>query len=531
MKKDAVRYETIGDVCSQLLGEDWADFDELASWPPYLFAIAALLLKRTGGYTRVLRNWQAGTSRSWNERAKDYAKQWRKACTAAPVGGVVKLPDPVARRWKAIVSAAGMELRLLERDERLLGRIIELLGICDEACIGIGLPSPSSGARDEFLSRGRLRLHRHHTLTPGIPASTLTVLPKQHTPRNGLTLRSMSHHLALHMGADSRAKWRALSHPYGSRLNVVLAPWPLVVKPRQFQEAQCDGVALAPKYGCFDYVPERAATALLRWTQELLAGAKDLCGRVDVVVFPEAALTPEQFEKVSALIDERAEGALLVAGVLEPGETGLPAKNRVWIRAAGHLGVTIRQGKHHRWRLDAGQVQMYGLGGALATDHDWWEHIEVGSREINFMAMDGDMTLCCLVCEDLARQDPVVELVRAVGPNLVIALLADAPQLSTRWPNRYATVLADDPGCSVLTMTSLGMAQLAKPPAGKPRSRSIALWKDALRGEAEQIELQDGALGVVLNLRTHNRTEWTADGRTDDGVAAYPQLVGVHCVK
>lgn len=531
MKKDSVRHETIGDVCAQLLGRDWAAFEELGSWPPYLFAVAALLLKRTGGYTRVLRDWPASSHGDWNARAKRYAQRWRKACAAAAPGTAVKIPVPVARRWKAIAAAAGMELRLLERNDRLLGRIIELLGICDEACIGIGLPSPSSAERDEFLSLGRLRLHRHHTLTPGIPASTLTVLPKQHTPRNGLTLRSMSHHLALHMGADSRAKWRALSHPYGSQLNVVLAPWPLVVKPRQFQAADCDGVTLAPNYGCFDYLPEPAEKPLLEWTQTLLAGAKDLCGRVDAMVFPEAALTLEQFEKVSALLDKQTDGALLVAGVIEPGAPGLPAKNRVWIRAAGHLGVTIRQGKHHRWRLDAGQVQMYGLGGMLATDHDWWEHMEVGSREINFMAMDGNMTLCCLVCEDLARQDPVVELVRAVGPNLVIALLADAPQLSNRWPNRYATVLADDPGCSVLTMTSLGMAQLAKPPAGKPRSRSIALWKDALRGEAEQIELQDGALGVVLNLRTHNRTEWTADGRTDDGVAAYPQLVGVHCVK
>lgn len=68
-----------------------------------------------------------------------------------------------------------------------------------------------------------------------------------------------------------------------------------------------------------------------------------------------------------------------------------------------------------------------------------------------------------LVCEDLARQDPAADLIRAVGPNLLIALLMDGPQLSGRWPARYASVLAEDPGTSVLTLTSLGMAERSRP--------------------------------------------------------------------
>jgi hypothetical protein len=47
----------------------------------------------------------------------------------------------------------------------------------------------------------------------------------------------------------------------------------------------------------------------------------------------------------------------------------------------------------------------------------------------------------------------------AIGPNLVIALLMDGPQLENRWPARYATVLAEDPGSAVLTVTSLGMVR------------------------------------------------------------------------
>jgi hypothetical protein len=33
--------------------------------------------------------------------------------------------------------------------------------------------------------------------------------------------------------------------------------------------------------------------------------------------------------------------------------------------------------------------------------------------------------MCALICEDLARPDPVAEIVRTVGPNLVIALLME----------------------------------------------------------------------------------------------------------
>ena len=94
------------------------------------------------------------------------------------------------------------------------------------------------------------------------------------------------------------------------------------------------------------------------------------------------------------------------------------------------------------------------------------------------------LNFCVLICEDLARQDPVSELIRAVGPNLVVALLMDGPQLEHRWAAKYATVLAEDPGSSVLTVTSLGMARLSRPPK-KPVSRAVALWKDPVSGAVE----------------------------------------------
>jgi hypothetical protein len=137
--------------------------------------------------------------------------------------------------------------------------------------------------------------------------------------------------------------------------------------------------------------------------------------------------------------------------------------------------------------------------------------------------------MCTLICEDLARQDPIADLLRCVAPNLIIALLMDGPQLGSRWPARYATVFADDPGSSVLTLTSLGMATLSRP-RGVKESRCIAMWKDAMSGGPVEIDLPAGAHGVVLSLSIERTKEWTADGREDYGRTGFPILAGVYPV-
>ena len=135
-----------------------------------------------------------------------------------------------------------------------------------------------------------------------------------------------------------------------------------------------------------------------------------------------------------------------------------------------------------------------------------------------------------LICEDLARQDPVTEVVRAVGPNLVFALLMDGPQLRNRWPSRYASVLAEDPGCSVLSLTSLGMSTRSRPNRDTgdavDKSRTIGLWRDAIYGERE-IALSDGQDACVLSLVCRTEPEWTIDGRLDSKPSYFPVFAGL----
>ena len=103
-----------------------------------------------------------------------------------------------------------------------------------------------------------------------------------------------------------------------------------------------------------------------------------------------------------------------------------------------------------------------------------------------------------LVCEDLAQNDDVAEVIRSIGPTIVSTALLDGPQLTSRWSARYASVLADDPGSAVMTLTSFGMAQRSRP-SGHESSPVIALWKDPAQGTRE-ISLEPGAQGVLLTI-------------------------------
>ena len=178
--------------------------------------------------------------------------------------------------------------------------------------------------------------------------------------------------------------------------------------------------------------------------------------------------------------------------------------------------------------LESGGYVALVVDGFLSPAKRWWEHTKIEPRKLAFFSLNDWLTFSVLICEDLARQDPVARVVRTVGPNLVIALLMDGPQLKARWPARYATVLAEDPGSSVLTITSVGMAERSRPP-GTMVSRAVALWKDA-QSVTREIELPAGSGSLLLTLIPHWAREWAADGRSNFRDASFPVLAGVHCL-
>jgi hypothetical protein len=112
-------------------------------------------------------------------------------------------------------------------------------------------------------------------------------------------------------------------------------------------------------------------------------------------------------------------------------------------------------------------------------------------KDGHFVEHGDEITLVSLVCEDLGQTDSVVDVMRSVGPTVVLTPLLDGPQLNSRWAARYASMLAGDPGSAVLTLTSFGMVRRSRP-HGRDSSPVVALWKDPVRGLRE-IRLETGS--------------------------------------
>jgi len=511
---------SVGDLL-EYLGPGLLTGRKCPCWPPDVFALTATVLRRSGAYVRVLdllpkKEGDLLGSR-WPEHARKMAAVWRDALNAglrnwqespeAPLD--VPVPGQIDSAWVVVLRHAKRPLADVLQQNALCRALLLLCLVADEASSGIGIETDD---QDRFLEYAALQVLPENDLASvclRIDPERVRVLPKQHTSQRGITVRSLSHNLALCPASEVEVLWNTpyalLSERKLDVLNLLLLPWPLEVSPKDF--AICSPESLpnpAEPYRFFSFRLQsegKKTTALVRYLRSALERAQEHVERVDCIVFPELALTSQEYMAAERLAVQN--DALLIAGVNgQPGDQWFSAAtNACFVQPFGLTGIPktshdfidrmrIRQSKHHRWCLDRNQIIQYGLGGVLPASKSCWELSEVGHRFLHFVTLGPWLTLSVLICEDLARQDPVSEILRAVGPNLVIALLMDGPQLRSRWPSRYASVLADDPGSSVLTITSLGMAGRSRPSslAEPDRSRTIALWRDVRYGERE-IEL------------------------------------------
>lgn len=529
---------SVGDVL-EFLYPGVADGDPLLDWPPDVFALATCVLHRSGAYTYVVRGWPpkpatkitgaSATVSQWKDLIRKTGERWRHACVSH-----ARPPQEILNWWNCVTSHVAVPLSDILRRHDLCEALLQLCAAADEACNGVGIPSGDGSPGNPFEMEANQILADAGTLCKRIHSSRARVLPKLHTPQNGLTIRSISHNLALISGGEIEPAWYIYPRPQRDCVTLLLIPWPELVYPGSFRAAtpRTGSLRNMPReFGFFEYQHQPASSAVHRHVSQMLALANESVGKIDGVIFPELALTPAEYDQVSRSVLGRE--AFLISGIADRSAGGrTPGRNCLGVDFPypGGLRFPLRQQKHHRWRLDKSQIRQYGLGSRLDPQTNWWEYISVERRTLAFIAMKPWLTLTALICEDLARQDPMADVVRSVGPNLVIALLMDAPQLASRWPARYATVLADDPGSSVLTLTSIGMAELSRPPNTPLRPRVIALWKDARNNVPIEIEIPQGRHAAVLSLTVEMVKEFTADGRDDDEASGYPVLSGVHFV-
>lgn len=518
-------------------GTDGLGSTTAPEWPPDLFAFAALCAEELGVYAEYAFN--AG----WDTEgyAFDNAHLAEVTRLAELWNSNLFTPEPIHEAWNRVMNA-----REYRRDWRQ--DIMLMLTVADEASSGVGFQPPPGGLGAYSHIVFQALAEKQQGIDPGlphlpgslcwqVPPSVLCVQPKTNTPSVGCTLRSSSNNLALLPPASLVATSWLYAAPADTptpHLNTLLIPFPYRLEGGDFHPV---GNPHDPKNSFFTTAQPWLvrsgldANTVVAFLSAMIVEAERESGTVHAVVLPELALDGETIEQVAAALGARhVELELFIAGILDHDADGRERNCAYTVRYfGGEMAHRWRQPKHHRWKLEQNQIKRYSFGYALDPERDWWECIDVSNRSCAFSVIRPGATIATLVCEDLARFDPVMPVINAVGPTLLVGLLMDGPQWESRWPGRYATVLAEDPGCSVLTVTSLGMIRRSTPP-GKSPPCEIALWKEP-GAAAESLTLPANHHGLLLALTLAPDPRQTLDRRVDRAGGARLRLSGVQGVK
>ena len=532
-------------------------FREAPFLPADVFAYTAHLLERSGAYHHIAPQISEAVdsdlrriflSETFRSRAVQIGERWRGQ---RPVG-TLRIPAPpeeVHALWRNLGEFRKHSV-FTQLDDRAPAPewwiiCVELMIIADEASRGIGFsPNPFSGAvkgayvQEDVASGGEFRRIQRAPFSLSLAADDVVcVQPKSRTPSVGCTLRSFSHHLSLLPPRGLvRARWvePLLENADTGRdqqpLRLLLVPFPYRIIDTAFRGT---GTHHDGHWGWFEvdqvWLPaaddKKRRKEFVEFVLALIARAREDGKSVDGIVLPELALDYQLLRSLAEALASDGRIDFLVSGVSSDG-TGrsgnfvaivpffLLRHEKIEAITGWEPSVLVRE-KHHRWKLEKGQIKSYGLT-ELDERRSWWENLTILSRSLDVLVYRGTSTLTALICEDLARVDPCQAVIRAIGPNLLIALLMDGPQLDARWSGRYATVLAEDPGTSVLTITSFGLIARQNDMGKFDQSCSIALWKDEIKG-VHKLELGREVDALVLQLRMAPMEERSLDGRSDGG--------------
>lgn len=512
------------------------DYNKCPTWPVDLFAVVGTIIDRSGCYTMATPD---------REKLADHQVRLEEIGKCAELwnGDINDPPSPVQSLWADLVGPfKDVKIGEIGKDAQLVSKLLVLFAIADEASAGVGWDvDPGDASRRKFASLAFAGIttdevnqlpYPKTSMCVMVPPDQAIVLPKAIASSVGCTIRSLSHYLALLPPVSVlEPEWILSSvEQTGERdtaecIRLLLIPFPFTIHADSFKLSvpkQPLGQSNFPAHFSLEQrwlelngKPVSGAVLAEDLVQPLIDAAKKETGHVpNGIVFPECALSSELAgELVSALAASGIE--FLITGVLDKAPGGVHF-NRALTFAFQQDGsvVTAEQNKHHRWRLDRGQTKRYALDfDSSANNSQWWEDIDISSRRLPFFGLRRDMSLVTLICEDLARSDPAMPVIRAIGPNLVVALLMDGPQLAVRWPGRYATVLADDPGSAVLSFTCAAMVDRSNWLETQP-ARSIGLWRDASNG-TQELRLPEGSHGLLLSLQSTRKHQTTLDGRSD----------------
>ena len=448
---------------------------------------------------------------------------------------------------------------------------VALLAISDEACSGLGFINKYSDGkyRRHTLERAIIRSKFNKTesfrmktdsdykhcvyvrpltsYTDAIDTSLIRVVPKSTVPTVGCTLRTMSYNLAavppIGVVDVSWCSGPSETHVSEGPLNILAIPFPFTIHASAFQaisEVRKDPTPPAKRWGWFHvsqtWLHNIDATTFVTFIMRLIEDAEKDCRTIHGIILPEYAINYDLFKKlIERLATEKPMFEFVVAGSSDndEGRKANFAISATFHRIKDDNGRDITKvnthirAKHHRWQLTGQQIADYALASTLDASRVWWEATELPRREIGVNVFRRDSTFSTMICEDLARSEPVHEPLKSIGPNIVFVLLMDGPQLAGRWSSRYALALADDPGCSVLTLTSKGLIERGNGTGHFGSSDEVGIWKDRT-SKIISLKCPSWAHGIICELLHQRATREELSMVGSDSKSAYGNTAAIN---
>lgn len=304
---------------------------------------------------------------------RDLATRWKNLWRS----GKPESFDDLAREWEIVCQEFARPLSKTRDQRSLCEALVKLVAVADQVCEGVGASrDQTAGEYNPIQDVGADLLVKTGTLCLGIDPSRLRVLPRMHTPQNGLTERSLSRYLSLCDAGEVTPQWHFSPFPQ-KEMNLLLIPWPFEVVINGFRAAADTAGRLPKDFGFFALSSDSGGRFddLTRLVVALHAEGERKLGRIDGVVLPELSITNDQFD---ALRTSLPPECFLIAGVGRGASDGLRGTNQV--RLSFPQLADVVQRKHHPWKLDESQVIQYGLGGVLSPYREWWEYIDCTDR-------------------------------------------------------------------------------------------------------------------------------------------------------
>ena len=558
-------------VCSLLeVKQTERDYNvyEIPEYPTDVFLICASLLDASGAYGHFdpapdnCANLHPPTFGLLSQTRDRVARLGRDWGNSEDTGSGIAPPKRLKLLWDWLSAHHGGEIVREKKGFKMLPRwwkiALLLLVAADEACVGMEQAPSRSGKkmRDRlwFNAIGKVRFSDENGIdTPenfkksNGSAATFSVsglkekrnvFPKCLISENGCSHRNFTRNVTLIPNTGTvRCHWHGQQSPLKDDneepLNILLIPFPYQFSAKTFrplnEKHRAEG-SLSGKNArswanfSIDQNNFKGRGALVDLVENLVSKAKDEVGTLNGIVLPELAADFTVHRDLGNRIKHNIETNLefIVSGSQNncDDELGNTVLTSVWSaldedygRGSASALISSRR-KHHRWQLQASQIRAYGLSSSLDPRISWWEDHVVGFRELHFYPLRKNSIFTSMICEDLARIDPCHEVLRSVGPNLIFSLLMDGPQIESRWSARYAKTLSEDPGCTVVTLTSYGLLHRTNQSGRFPLNDVIAFFSSPFENVEVSLPYKSGARAVLLNLVSERmQDQCTMDGR------------------